>query len=254
MRQGGGSWGSEQGSDFRDPGDRVQPSIVLSGVENGACIQPAFLTIAISIEKISFCVVAYNSSLNWHNGEGSGAASDKTRCGRHNGDSFRTVQEPKTGPLEHFENAGLRPYLKLFQQLASEILGEMNGTPSPLPCATVGNPGQIQEPKNESRNRSAMSRFVEPDPEMKPFRRELALFFEDAMQLFPRGRKIFNPVLCLVQEPLNIIKVLRQRVPPVEDGLLLIQHRHRCGSSRDHESGAFSPAQQQQSPGEKGAP
>ena len=68
-------------------------------------------------------------------------ASGTTRGGRQNVDSFRTVLEPKTGPLEHFENAGLRPYLKLFQQFASEILGEMNGTPSPLPCATVGNPG-----------------------------------------------------------------------------------------------------------------
>jgi hypothetical protein len=107
-------------------------------VENGACIQPAFLTAAISIEKISFSVVAYYSSQTWHNREGSGVASGTTRGRPANVDSFRTVLEPKTGHLEHFENAGLRPYLKLFQQLASEILGEMNGTPSPLPCATVG--------------------------------------------------------------------------------------------------------------------
>ena len=35
-------------------------------------------------------------------------------------DVFRTVQDPKTGPLEHFLDRRRRPYLQLFQLLATE--------------------------------------------------------------------------------------------------------------------------------------
>jgi hypothetical protein len=63
------------------------------------------------------------------NGEGSSAASSANwkRC---NTESLKTLQEPKTGPLEPFEIADLFQYLLLYQQLASMDL-EKNVHPPP---------------------------------------------------------------------------------------------------------------------------
>jgi hypothetical protein len=48
------------------------------------------------------------------------AGSSTNRSVRQNEeDSLKTLQEPKTGSLEPFEIADVRPYLSLFQQLTN---------------------------------------------------------------------------------------------------------------------------------------
>src|SRR6516164_3269124 len=82
---------------------------------------------ALVWRRISLVSACY-SLPNWHNREGSGAASGTSESDRQNANSFRTVQDAKIGHLEHFKIAGLRAYLQLCQWFANKIRGEMNGT------------------------------------------------------------------------------------------------------------------------------
>jgi hypothetical protein len=59
----------------------------------------------------------------------------------NNIDSFRTVQEPKTGPLEHFENCRIAHISVAFSVVCKEDLGRKRRTPLPprlCNCAKSG--------------------------------------------------------------------------------------------------------------------